>query len=164
MRISMSLCWWRRLVKLTSGQSNHFRRGSSPRLRPRLRPALEILEGRLVPDATITLPTSGFTGKVGSTVMNYPVNIAGLSDGTHVGLSSANLAVTFPAGVFSFPVGGSLATSDVNLGSIPSGNGGSSNWTLSANSPADGTLNISLTAKVGDTITSTTGGSLVTIN
>src|SRR5262249_29419101 len=69
--------------------------------------------------ATLTLPTSGFTGAPGHQVASYPVNIAGLSDGTHVGLVSATLVLVFPTGVFAFPIGGNQATADVNLGSIP---------------------------------------------
>jgi len=114
--------------------------------------------------SAISLPNSGFSGTAGTTVMNYPVNIANLSDATTMGLDSADLVVTFPTGVFNFPVGSSLATSDVNLGSIPSANGGASDWTLSANAPTDGVLIISLSAKPGTSVSSTTGGSLVTIN
>jgi large repetitive protein len=159
----MVFSWWRGLLQSASRQRSRSRKGR-PARQLRYRATLELLEGRLVPAATITLPTSGFSGTVGTTVMNFPVDIANLSDGTHVGLSSATLAVTFPTGVFNFPVGGSLAASDVSLGSIPETNGGASNWTVSANSPADGVLNISLTAQPGDTISSTAGGSLVNIN
>ena len=88
-----------------------------------------------------------------------------------MGLTSATLAVTFPTGVFNFPVGSNLASADVSLGSVPLSDtaspGGAADWTLSANSPADGQLNITLTAQTGEGITTNnpaTGGSLVTIN
>jgi hypothetical protein len=106
------------------------------------------------------LPTSGYSGNVGTTV-SYPVNIANLSDGTHTGLAAADLSVTYPKGVFGIPVG-SAATADVSFGSLLTG--GSTNWVLSANSPLDGVLNIQFVAEPGDAITSTTGGTLVMIN
>src|SRR5215813_4129324 len=80
----------------------------------------EQLEDRLAPAATLSLPASGFTGATNSTVMNFPIGISALSDGAgHVGLASATLAVTYPAGVFHFPTGSSLATADVGLGDVP---------------------------------------------
>src|SRR5262249_109348 len=69
------------------------------------------------------------------------------------------------------PIGGNLASADVSLGSVPLSDtvapGGAADWTLSANSPVDGQLNITLTAKTGKGIPANTpasGGSLVTIN
>jgi hypothetical protein len=132
----------------------------------------EQLEDRIAPAATLSLPASGFSGATNTTVMNFPIGISALSDGAgHVGLASATLAVTYPAGVFNFPSGTSQATADVGLGSIPlsdtAGTGGASDWTLTANSPADGQLNITLAAKIGDKITTNTfpgGGTLATIN
>jgi autotransporter-associated beta strand protein len=132
----------------------------------------ELLEDRIAPAATLSLAASGFTGATNSTVMNFPIGISALSDGAgHVGLASATLAITYPPSVFGFPTGSSLATADVNLGAIPlsdtAGAGGANDWTLTANSPVDGQLNISLTAKNGDKITTNTfpaGGTLVTVN
>jgi hypothetical protein len=132
----------------------------------------ERLEDRIAPAATLSLPTSGFSGATNTTVMNFPIGISALSDGAgHVGLASATLAVTYPTGVFNFPTGIGQATADVSLGNIPlsdtAGTGGASDWTLSANSPVDGQLNITLTAKTGDKITTNTfpgGGTLVAIN
>jgi hypothetical protein len=88
-----------------------------------------------------------------------------------VGLASATFAVTYPKGVFAFPSGSSQATPDVSLGSVPLSDmaapGGAGDWTLSATSPADGQLNITLLAKPGDKILTNTpasGGTLVLIN
>ncbi|HEV3081903.1 MAG TPA: putative Ig domain-containing protein, partial [Gemmataceae bacterium] len=97
--------------------------------------------------------------------MDFPINAGTLS----AGLSSANLAVSFPTGVFNFPVGSNRASADVALGSVPKSDtvspGGAADWTLSANSPGDGQLNISLIAKSGKQITTSTGGgSLVTVS
>jgi hypothetical protein len=121
--------------------------------------------------AFLSMPTSGYSGQTNSTLA-YPISISQLSDvasSKHVGLSSAILALTFPTGVFNFPIGSNLASSDVSLGSVPlsdtAGPGGVNDWTLTANSPADGKLNITLTARTGDNITSDTGGgSLVIVN
>jgi uncharacterized repeat protein (TIGR03803 family) len=122
----------------------------------------------------LNLPSSGFTGTSGGTVLNFPININELQDQrtpNHVGLASATLAITFPTGVFSFPLGTGNASAYVSLGSVPLSDtvapGGAADWTLTATSPADGQLNITLTAKTGKNITANnpaTGGSLVTIN
>jgi hypothetical protein len=126
----------------------------------------------IVPATLLLMPGTGTTGAPNSTLKNYPVSINQLVDvasSPDVGLASANLVLTYPTGVFNFPVGGNLATPDVSLGSVPlsdkAGAGGASDWILTANSPADGLLNINLTAKTGDNITANTGGgSLILIN
>jgi Putative Ig domain len=122
----------------------------------------------------LTLPTSGFTAQPGGTITGFPISINELQDQAstnHVGLASATLAIAFPTGVFNIPVGGNLASADVSLGSVPLSDtvspGGASDWTLSANSPADGQLNVTITAKSGKSITTdnpASGGSLVTVN
>jgi uncharacterized repeat protein (TIGR03803 family) len=142
----------------------------------RCRLLLEPLEERLAPATRLSLPTSGYAGdaRIG-TVMDFPIAINQLQDNdlptNHVGLAGAQLAVTFPPGVFNFPIGSNRATSNVNLGSVPLSDpvlpGGAPDWTLTANSPADGQLNIQLAAKSGKNITNNnpaTGGSLVTID
>jgi len=111
----------------------------------------------------LSLPITGFSGTAGSPVMDYPINLSALTDGTHVGLASATLVITFPPGVFDFPVGSSAATVHVHLGSIPLANGGASKWHFAANSFGDGVLVINLSADA-DVLTSTAGGSLVTID
>jgi hypothetical protein len=123
------------------------------------------------PGAFLSIPSTGFTGATNSTLLNYPITISQLSDSAaakHVGLASAALVLTYPTGVFGFPLGGNQATADVSLGRVPladtAGAGGSNDWTLTANSPTDGKLVINLAAKVGDSITSDIGGgTLVTI-
>jgi hypothetical protein len=122
----------------------------------------------------LTLPGSGFSASPGGIIGSFPISINQLQDQAstnHVGLASATLAITFPTGVFNFPIGSNRATANVNLGSVPLSDtvspGGAADWTLSANSPADGQLNITLTAKSGKNITTdnpANGGSLVTIN
>jgi Putative Ig domain/Bacterial Ig domain len=110
------------------------------------------------------LPSSGYGGSVTSPVMNFPVNITALTDGTHTGLAAATVVLTYPVGVFGVPTGGDAASLLVSLGSIPLANGGTAHWQLAANSPADGLLVVTLSANRGDAITSISGGSLVTIN
>jgi uncharacterized repeat protein (TIGR03803 family) len=119
--------------------------------------------------AYLSMPTTGFSGSTNSTLTDFPIRISQLSDGTHVGLATASIVLSYPTGVFNFPVGGNQATSFVHLGSVPlsdtAGSGGAADWNLTANSPADGTLKINLSAVVGDPITSDTGGgSLVTLD
>jgi uncharacterized repeat protein (TIGR03803 family) len=126
------------------------------------------------PTVYLSLPSAGFAGSPGGMVAGFPISINELQDQqptNHVGLSSASFAVTFPTGVFSFPVGIGNASADVSLGSVPLSDaaspGGAGDWSLSATAPADGQLNITLTAKSGKSITTDTpaaGGSLVTIN
>jgi fibronectin type 3 domain-containing protein len=119
----------------------------------------------------LSLPASGFSAAVGTTLLNYPISINQLSDAAatrHVGLTSAVLVLTYPTGVFGFPTGANL-TNYVSLGSIPladsAGAGGANDWNLTATSPADGKLVINLSAKAGDAITADLGGgSLVTID
>jgi large repetitive protein len=132
-------------------------------------PALEMLESRLAPAGILTLPASGYAGDVANPILAYPINVTTLNDGSgHTGLASVTLAVSFPRGVFNFPIGGNQASVDVNLGSIPLSDtvdrGGAADWNLTANSNADGNLLINLSAKAGDQLASTAGGSLVTIN
>jgi hypothetical protein len=122
----------------------------------------------------LSMPSSGFAASPDGTVLNFPISINQLQDQAtinHVGLSSATFAVTFPTGVFAFPTGNNNAISYVNLGSVPlsdkAGPGGANDWTLTATSPADGQLNITLLAKTGDKITTNNpanGGTLVLIN
>jgi uncharacterized repeat protein (TIGR03803 family) len=124
----------------------------------------------------LTLPSSGFSGQQGGTVLAFPININQLEDAAsptnHVGLASASFAISYPAGVFNFPVGGNLATANVHLGSIPLADtvapGGAADWTVTANSPRDGVLDISLTVKPGvpskAIATDIGGGSLVTVD
>jgi hypothetical protein len=119
----------------------------------------------------LSLPSSGFSGAVGTTLLNVPISINQLSDAAtprHVGLASAALILTYPTGMFGFPTGANLA-SYVSLGSIPladtAGPGGANDWNLTATSPADGKLVINLSAKAGDAITTDIGaGTLVTIS
>jgi Bacterial Ig-like domain (group 3)/Putative Ig domain len=156
---------WRNRVKSVDSSAESSTRRKIKRVRCRYRYLyVETLENRLAPAATITLPTSGFSGTVGTTVMAYPVNIASLSDGAHTGLAAANLTLNYPAGVFGIPIGNNAATSDVSLGTVFTGV--SVNWVYSANSPSDGVLNISLVAEPLSPITSagTPNSSLVTIN
>ncbi len=109
--------------------------------------------------------TGGATLSLGATGLSVAIDIANLSDGTgHIGLASATFVVTFPSGVFGFPIGGGTATAQVSFGSIPLANGGSADWNLTANSPADGTLLVTLSAKPGGIISTTAGGSLAIIN
>jgi large repetitive protein len=122
----------------------------------------------------LTLPNSGYSGSPGGTILSFPISINELQDQSstnHVGLQSASFAVRFATGVFNFPVGANNASSYVGLGSVPLSDavspGGAADWTLSATSPSDGQLNITLTAKSGKAITSdnpAAGGSLVIIN
>jgi hypothetical protein len=122
----------------------------------------------------LSMPSSGFAGSPGGTISGFPININELQDETstnHVGLKSATFAMSFPVGVFAFPTGTGAANPYVSLGSVPLSDtaspGGALDWTLSATSPADGQLNITLTAKGGDNITTdnpANGGSLVLIN
>ena len=122
----------------------------------------------------LSVPSSGFAGPPGGTIAGFPISINQLQDQAstnHVGLASATLALSFPTGVFNFPIGTNLASADVSLGSVPLSDmvtpGGAADWNLSASAPADGQLDITLSAKTGKTITSdnpATGGSLVLIN
>jgi Putative Ig domain/Bacterial Ig domain len=105
--------------------------------------------------ATLSWVTSGLTAAI---------DVANLNDGSgHFGLASGTFVVTFPTGVFNFPTGNNAATANVSDGSILLASGGTSNWSLTANSPADGTLLVTLSAKPGRIINSTAGGSLVII-
>ena len=85
------------------------------------------------------------------------------------------MTITYPTGVFNFPVGNNNASAFVHLGSVPlsdtahsgTSTGGPSDWTLQANVPSDGTLIITLAAKTGDNILTDSpaaGGSLFTID
>jgi Putative Ig domain len=173
----MSLMFWqRRQARAVShpAESLARRRKRQQSMRLRVQLGAERLEDRLAPSATVTLPGSGFSGQQGGTVASFPISINQLQDNqtpNHVGLAGATLAITYPTGVFSFPLGGNQATANVALGSVPLSDtaapGGAADWTLTANAPADGQLNITLTANAGDTITTnnpSTGGSLVLIN
>ena len=121
----------------------------------------------------LNLPSTGFAGSPGGTISGFPININQLQDQAttnHVGLMSATIALSFPIGVFSFPLGGNTATADVSLGSVPLSDtvspGGAADWTLTASAPADGLLNITLTAKSGKQIPTDNpagGGSLVLV-
>jgi hypothetical protein len=112
----------------------------------RSRPWMEPLEARLAPAARLLLPTSGFVGDAkAGVVMDFPISINQLQDNdlptNHVGLAGAQLAVTFPPGVFNFPIGSNHATANVSLGSVPLSDpvlpAGAADWTLTANSPVD---------------------------
>jgi glycosidase len=121
----------------------------------------------------LRLPGTGYAGSPGGTIAAFPININQLQDqatANHVGLASATIALSFPTGVFSFPAG-SNASVDVTFGSVPLSDtvspGGAADWFLSASAPADGQLNITLTAKSGKKITTDSpanGGSLVMVN
>src|SRR5262249_33750418 len=99
----------------------------------------------------LSMPNSGYTGVPGGTVLSFPININQLQDArsptNHVGLVSATIDITFPTGVFDFPVGGNLVSLAglVHLGSVPLSHV-PSGWLLTANSPTDGVLVISLSA------------------
>jgi alpha-amylase len=121
----------------------------------------------------LSLPSTGFAGSPGGAITVFPISINELQDQAsvnHVGLMSATIALNFPTGVFNFPLGGNSATVDVSLGPVPLSDtvspGGAADWTLTASAPADGLLNITLTAKSGKQITSDNpagGGSLVLV-
>jgi Putative Ig domain len=155
--------WWQHLTEHARRATQSSRR-SRPRHGHRCRPWAEHLEDRLTPTGLITLPTTGFSGSLNCPVINYEVDISQLNDGTHSGLASATLVVTYPTGVFNLPVGGSQATADVSLGSIPLSDGGNAIWSLSANAPTDGVLLIALSSKPNLGVASTMGGSMVLIN
>jgi Putative Ig domain/GxGYxYP putative glycoside hydrolase C-terminal domain len=122
----------------------------------------------------LSLPSTGYAAPPGGTISGFPISINQLQDQgstNHVGLASATIALSFPTGVFSFPLGSNLASADVSLGSVPLSNtispGGAADWNLSATAPADGQLNITLTAKSGKAIATdnpATGGGLVLVN
>jgi|ERR1700724_1867672 len=116
--------------------------------------------------AQISLPQSGFAGDINNPVQGFPVSIVALDDGHgHTGLVACQFAVSFPKGVFNFPIGGELASSYIQLGDLPENNGASGSWTVTANSPQDGVLNINLSLIAGQSpITDTAGGSLLLIN
>jgi hypothetical protein len=172
----MSFVFWRRRQanddssRIIKGPRGHRRRQAGIRFQP----WAERLEDRLAPNASLSLPASGFTGMQGSTVASFPINLNQLQDNqspNHLGLAAATLAITYPAGVFAFPIGANQASAYVSLGSVPLSDtaapGGAADWVLTANSPADGQLIITLTANPGDNITTntpSTGGSLVLVN
>jgi len=106
--------------------------------------------------AALLLPQSGFAGDINAPVVGFPVEIASLTDGTHQGLVAANLAISYPPGVFGSPA--------VRLGSIPAG-GVPGAWKTVFNSPQDGVLNILLSVnEETNGIMGTEGGSLVLID
>ena len=109
---------------------------------------LEPLETRLAPaDVSLSMPVTSLSGNAcGGVIANFPIDVSPLVNG----FGAANIALTFNTGVFDFPIGGNAATSDVSLGMVPTG--GSTNWNLTANSPADGLLNITVAAKPGKSI------------
>jgi hypothetical protein len=122
----------------------------------------------------LSIPSTGFAAAPGGTVLGFPISINELQDQqptNHVGLASATFAVTFPKGVFAFPTGTNQATPEVHLGSVPLSDpvapGGAADWALSATSPADGLLNVTLLANAGKKITTNnpaSGGTLVLID
>jgi glyoxylate utilization-related uncharacterized protein len=129
---------------------------------------VELLEGRITPASFfMSMPNTSLTapGDTG-TIMSFPINVNALTDGTRVGLSAANIAINFPLGVFTFPSGSNAASVDVTLGSNAAWTGyTSANWTISANAPNDGVLNIQVSAKPGHNITTNAGaGTLVLVN
>jgi len=93
----MFLSWYHRLARVAalrfeSKQTNRRRR---PPACLHYRLITERLEDRIAPAATMSLPTSGFTGATNTTLMNFPISINALTDGAgHGGLSSASFAVT----------------------------------------------------------------------
>jgi hypothetical protein len=138
---------------------------------------VEELEGRVLPATSLSLPSAGFAADAeGGTILGFPININQLQDGAtptnHVGLRSFQLALSYPLGVFVFPVGGNAASSSVHLGSVPLSDtaapGGAADWSLIANSPFDGALNITVFANTSSQAITTnnpaSGGSLVTID
>ena len=157
---SRILLWWQSLA----GQARPGTQRSLHRHRHRCRLAAERLEDRCVPAGLLSLPTTGFSGSLHCPVMNYEIDMTKLDDGNgHMGFVYATFVLTFPTKVFDFPVGASQATPNVSLGSIPLAYGGTNFWNVTANSPSDGVLAISLIPKE-PTVTSTTGGSLVLIS
>jgi hypothetical protein len=179
----MFLSWYRSLAQVAALKSEKKTAGRRPqrgrrKFNPRM--TVELLEYRLAPAtaAQLSLPTSGFTGTPGTTVANYPISMASLSDGTTgtghpiVGLAATTIAVTYDPNAFALPLGNQLASGYVSLGTIPlsdsSAPGGQADWTLSANATVTagvGTLAISLSAKTGDNIkTNTGGGTLLVLN
>jgi hypothetical protein len=163
----MFLSWWRNLVTRTDDPRRTTR---PPRRRPqpsrwRRQLNLEMLEDRLAPAATLSMP--GTFSAVQNGMLSVPVKISALTDGSKVGLSAATIAITWT------PTSGTTADLEfvqsritTTLGDIPSSNG-ASNWTITTSSPADGRLNVNLSATVGHTITTNTfpsGGTLFTVN
>src|SRR5579871_5792327 len=104
----MSLRFWQRGqaasgVPQAAGAARRRKRRQNAGLRVQL--VAERLEDRLVPNASLSLPASGFSGQQGGTVAGFPISINQLQDNqspNHVGLAGATLAVTYPTGVFNF--------------------------------------------------------------
>ncbi len=92
----MFLSWKHRLARMAVSRSEKSKAQNRRRLAIRIGYPLttEWLEDRIAPAATLSLPTSGFSGATNTTVMNFPISISALTDGTHVGLGSANFEVT----------------------------------------------------------------------
>jgi hypothetical protein len=117
--------------------------------------------------ATLSFGNSGATAVPNGTI-SLPINISALTDGTtHRGLSATTIAITWSPNSGSIPdlefVKSAITAS---LGNIPLSMG-ASYWTLTTSTPADGRLNINLSASPGHTITTNTfpsGGTLFTVN
>ena len=142
--------WWRHLVKLVSPrrEPKRWHRRTAPSLFRR--PALEPLEDRIVP-TQLSIPTN-LVGEQGG-IVTVPINVDTLNDGDgHKGLSGGQLVVFYNPAVFS------VSGSDVGLGSLLSPGG----WNILTDTVTPGYLLIDL--DVGNLITSTGGGTLVTVN
>src|SRR5579872_4025510 len=94
--------------RVAHGSARRHAKAVSQRRRPMF---LEPLESRLAPaSASFNLPATGFSGNgAGGMILNVPVKVGNLVNG----LGAANIALSFPTGVFNFPVGGNAATGDV---------------------------------------------------
>jgi len=109
----------------------------------------------------LTLPQGGYSGLAGGTIAGVPVTLSPLDDAQgHTGLVGAMLVLTFPTGVFDFPIGDLDAGSLVHAGALlPPG------WSLSANCPQDGLLLINVSCNTpGNELDGTSGGELVLVD
>jgi hypothetical protein len=101
------------------------------------------------------IPTN-LTGARGG-IVSVPIIAGSLVDtvnGTS-GLSAGNFVVLYDPAIFT------ISSSDVQIGALPSASTG---WTVATNMPSPGTIIIGLQSDGVHLITSTDGGSLVTIN
>ena len=139
--------WWRGLAgcRKSRSYSSRQRRAAARFRRPMV---LEVLESRLAPaTAFLSMPNTTLVGNgAGGTIANFPINISPVTEG----LSAVNVALSFPTGVFTFPIGNGAAVSDLSLGTVCTG--GFTNWNLTANCTVDGVMDISLSAKPGKAI------------
>ena len=95
----MFLSWWRSrpqsaVSTVTKSKRVARRRPLANRLRTHL--FAELLEDRLTPTATLTMPGGPFTAAQNG-MITIPINISALTDGSKVGLSAATVAITWTA-------------------------------------------------------------------